>query len=175
MALLEIEHLKKYFNSARGTVHAVDDVTFSINEGETMGLVGESGCGKSTLGRTIIHLLESTDGTIRFNGQDVTHLKKDGLIKLREDMQIIFQDPYSSYSFGTKLSSALVGTVGVLLLARTGYVANAIQPPQVMKGINMIVNILPGACWLIALLPLLFYNLNENTCNEIRKRLDDRA
>lgn len=96
MALLEIEHLKKYFNSARGTVHAVDDVTFSINEGETMGLVGESGCGKSTLGRTIIHLLESTDGTIRFNGQDVTHLKKDGLIKLREDMQIIFQDPYSS-------------------------------------------------------------------------------
>ena len=82
MALLEIEHLKKYFNSARGTVHAVDDVTFSINEGETMGLVGESGCGKSTLGRTIIHLLESTDGTIRFNGQDVTLLKKDGLIQL---------------------------------------------------------------------------------------------
>ncbi|MGN0293055.1 MAG: ABC transporter ATP-binding protein [Lachnospiraceae bacterium] len=96
MALLEIEHLKKYFSSSRGTVHAVDDVTFSINKGETMGLVGESGCGKSTLGRTIIHLLESTDGTIRFEGQDVTHLKKDGLIKLREDMQIIFQDPYSS-------------------------------------------------------------------------------
>lgn len=96
MALLEIEHLKKYFNSSRGTVHAVDDVTFSINEGETMGLVGESGCGKSTLGRTIIHLLESTDGTIRFNGNDVTHLNKDGLRKLREDMQIIFQDPYSS-------------------------------------------------------------------------------
>ncbi|MGN0266773.1 MAG: ABC transporter ATP-binding protein [Lachnospiraceae bacterium] len=96
MALLEIEHLKKYFNSSRGTVHAVDDVTFSINKGETMGLVGESGCGKSTLGRTIIHLLESTDGTIRFEGNDVTHLKKDGLKKLREDMQIIFQDPYSS-------------------------------------------------------------------------------
>ncbi|MDO4340715.1 MAG: ABC transporter ATP-binding protein [Eubacteriales bacterium] len=96
MALLEIEHLKKYFNSSRGTVHAVDDVTFSINEGETMGLVGESGCGKSTLGRTIIHLLESTDGVIRFNGNDVTHLNKEGLKKLREDMQIIFQDPYSS-------------------------------------------------------------------------------
>ncbi|MCD8370445.1 MAG: ATP-binding cassette domain-containing protein, partial [Clostridiales bacterium] len=96
MALLEIEHLKKYFSSSRGTVHAVDDVTFSIDRGQTMGLVGESGCGKSTLGRTIIHLLESTDGTIRFDGQDVTHLKKDGLKKLREDMQIIFQDPYSS-------------------------------------------------------------------------------
>lgn len=96
MALLEIEHLKKYFPTSRGTVHAVDDVSFSINKGETMGLVGESGCGKSTLGRTIIHLLESTGGTIRFEGNDVTHLKKDGLKKLREDMQIIFQDPYSS-------------------------------------------------------------------------------
>ncbi len=96
MALLEIEHLKKYFSSSRGTVHAVDDVTFQIREGETMGLVGESGCGKSTLGRTIIHLLESTDGIIRFQGQDVTHLDKAGLRKLRENMQIIFQDPYSS-------------------------------------------------------------------------------
>ena len=96
MALLEIEHLKKYFSTPRGSVHAVDDVSFSINKGETMGLVGESGCGKSTLGRTIIHLQESTDGIIRFEGNDVTHLKKDGLKKLREDMQIIFQDPYSS-------------------------------------------------------------------------------
>ena len=96
MALLEIEHLKKYFPSPRGTVHAVDDVSFKINKGETMGLVGESGCGKSTLGRTIIHLLESTDGVIRFEDKDVTHLKKGGLKKLREDMQIIFQDPYSS-------------------------------------------------------------------------------
>lgn len=96
MALIEIEHLKKYFSTPRGAVHAVDDVSFTINKGETMGLVGESGCGKSTLGRTIIHLLESTDGVIRFEGNDVTHLKKDGLKKLREDMQIIFQDPYSS-------------------------------------------------------------------------------
>lgn len=96
MALLEIEHLKKYFSTPRGMVHAVDDVSFTINQGETMGLVGESGCGKSTLGRTIIHLLESTDGVIRFEGKDVTRLKKDGLKKLREDMQIIFQDPYSS-------------------------------------------------------------------------------
>lgn len=96
MALLEIEHLKKYFSTPRGMVHAVDDVSFTIDQGETMGLVGESGCGKSTLGRTIIHLLESTDGVIRFEGKDVTRLKKDGLKKLREDMQIIFQDPYSS-------------------------------------------------------------------------------
>ena len=76
----------------------MDDVSFSIEKGETMGLVGESGCGKSTLGRTIIHLLESTDGVIRFEGQDVTHPDKKGLSKLRENMQIIFQDPYSSKS-----------------------------------------------------------------------------
>lgn len=96
MALLEIEHLKKYFSTPRGTVHAVDDVSFSIGKGETMGLVGESGCGKSTLGRTIIHLQESTEGIIRFEGVDVTHVEKNKLKKLREDMQIIFQDPYSS-------------------------------------------------------------------------------
>lgn len=96
MALIEIEHLKKYFSSPRGTVHAVDDVSFTIEEGTTMGLVGESGCGKSTLGRTVIHLLDSTDGTIRFNGDDVTHLNRKELRRLRENMQIIFQDPYSS-------------------------------------------------------------------------------
>jgi peptide/nickel transport system ATP-binding protein len=96
MALLEIDHLKKYFSSPRGTVHAVDDVSFNIEEGTTMGLVGESGCGKSTLGRTIIHLIDSTDGTIKFNGEDVTHPDKKKLRELRENMQIIFQDPYSS-------------------------------------------------------------------------------
>lgn len=96
MALIEIENLKKYFRTPRGTVHAVDDVSFCIEKGKTMGLVGESGCGKSTLGRTIIHLLDSTDGTIRFEGRDVTHPSKKELRELREDMQIIFQDPYSS-------------------------------------------------------------------------------
>lgn len=96
MALFEVEHLKKYFPTARGMVHAVDDVTFSIEEGTTMGLVGESGCGKSTLGRTMIHLLDSTEGVIRFRGEDITHPEKKKLRQLREDMQIIFQDPYSS-------------------------------------------------------------------------------
>lgn len=94
--LLEVEHLKKYFPTAAGTVHAVDDVSFAINEGETMGLVGESGCGKTTLGRTCIHLLESTSGTIKFEGQDVTHLNKKELIEYRNKVQIIFQDPFSS-------------------------------------------------------------------------------
>lgn len=94
--LLEIQHLKKYFNTPKGKVHAVDDVSFVIEEGKTMGVVGESGCGKSTLGRTIIHLQDSTEGKIIFDGKDVTRVDAKGLAKLRDDMQIIFQDPYSS-------------------------------------------------------------------------------
>ena len=94
--LVEVKNLKKYFSSKRGTVHAVDDVSFKIEEGCTMGLVGESGCGKSTLGRTIVHLLESTGGSMQFRGNDVTKLSKRQLKAYREDMQIIFQDPFSS-------------------------------------------------------------------------------
>ena len=106
--LIEIKNLKKYFSSSRGTVHAVDDVSFTIEEGTTMGLVGESGCGKSTLGRTIIHLLESTDGQILYQGEDVTHLNKAGLRKLRENMQIIFQDPYSSLNPRLTVSDTII-------------------------------------------------------------------
>ncbi len=95
-SLVELQNLKKYFKTSRGTLHAVDDVSFSIEEGKTLGVVGESGCGKSTLGRTMIHLLESTDGKILFEGKDVTHVNRKTLHQLREEMQIIFQDPYSS-------------------------------------------------------------------------------
>ncbi len=94
--LIEARHLKKYFDTPAGRLHAVDDVTFSIEKGKTMGVVGESGCGKSTLGRTMIHLLESTDGQIFFEGEDITHVGRQKLRSLREKMQIIFQDPYSS-------------------------------------------------------------------------------
>lgn len=94
--LIEAKNLKQYFNTPRGKLHAVDDVSFSIEKGTTMGIVGESGCGKSTLGRTMIHLLESTGGQIMFKGEDITKVNNKQLIKLREDMQIIFQDPFSS-------------------------------------------------------------------------------
>ncbi len=94
--LMEVKHLKKYFNTPKGMLHAVDDVTFSIGKGKTMGVVGESGCGKSTLGRTLIHLYESTGGEILFNGEDITHVTKPKMRRLREEMQIIFQDPFSS-------------------------------------------------------------------------------
>ncbi len=95
-ALIEARDLKKYFDSPKGKVHAIDGVSFKIEAGKTMGVVGESGCGKSTLGRTMIHLLESTAGSIFFEGKDVTKVKDNQLRQLREEMQIIFQDPYSS-------------------------------------------------------------------------------
>ncbi|MCD7919015.1 MAG: ATP-binding cassette domain-containing protein [Clostridiales bacterium] len=93
---IEVKNLKKYFEVHGGLLHAVDDVSFQINPGTTMGVVGESGCGKSTLGRTIIHLHESTDGQIFLNGEDITFLKRKELKRIRQEMQIIFQDPYSS-------------------------------------------------------------------------------
>ena len=96
MALIEVEHLKKYFNVAAGINHAVDDVTFNIEKGHTMGVVGESGCGKSTLGRTIIHLNQATAGTVRLNGEDITNASGRKLREIREKMSIVFQDPYSS-------------------------------------------------------------------------------
>ena len=95
-ALIEVRHLKKYFKVGHALLHAVDDVTFAIDRGKTLGVVGESGCGKSTLGRTIIHLQSSTGGQILFNGKDVTHAEGRELRRLRGDMQIVFQDPYSS-------------------------------------------------------------------------------
>lgn len=94
--ILEVQNLKKHFQVGGGTLHAVDDVTFSIEEGETLGVVGESGCGKSTLGRTILHLHESTGGNIFFKGKDITHISRSELSALRKEMQFIFQDPFSS-------------------------------------------------------------------------------
>jgi oligopeptide/dipeptide ABC transporter ATP-binding protein len=101
--VLEVEGLKKHFPVRKGLlrrtvglVYAVDDVSFTINPGETLGLVGESGCGKTTVGRTILRLIEPTAGTVRVAGQDITHLGKVELRPFREQMQIIFQDPFSS-------------------------------------------------------------------------------
>ena len=96
MALLEINHLKKYFNVASGTLHAVDDVSFTLEEGKTLGVVGESGCGKSTLGKTIIRLEEPTAGSIVFDGEDVAALSKREFKNVIPKMQMIFQDPLAS-------------------------------------------------------------------------------
>ena len=96
MSLIEIQDLKKYFSTPAGVNHAVDGVSMKIEAGRTMGVVGESGCGKSTLGSTIIRLLDATGGKILLNGEDITHVKGRKLREVREKMQIVFQDPYSS-------------------------------------------------------------------------------
>ncbi len=94
--LLEVKGLKKYFPTRRGMLHAVDDVSFAINEGCTLGVVGESGCGKSTTGRVILRLLEPTAGQVLFEGRDIVPLNKTQMREKRQYMQIIFQDPYAS-------------------------------------------------------------------------------
>ena len=94
--LLRVENLKKYFPTHSGMLHAVDDVSFSLAKGETLGVVGESGCGKSTLGRTILRLHEPTAGKVFFRGEDITNADKKKMKELRRDMQIIFQDPFAS-------------------------------------------------------------------------------
>lgn len=95
--LLEVKNLKKYFKTKKGLLHAVDDISFNIKKGETLGLVGESGCGKSTAGRAILRLHEPTSGEVLLDGENVVDFKsKKEMKKMRQDMQIVFQDPYSS-------------------------------------------------------------------------------
>lgn len=94
--LLQVRHLKKYFKTGHGMLHAVDDISFDLERGKTLGLVGESGCGKSTTGRSILRLIEPTSGEVFFEGKDVAKLSKTEMRHMRKDMQIIFQDPYSS-------------------------------------------------------------------------------
>jgi peptide/nickel transport system ATP-binding protein len=95
-SMLEVRRLKKYFKSPAGMLHAVDDISFSLDEGKTLGVVGESGCGKTTLGRTVIHLIEPTSGQISFEGKDISNPNRKELSQIRKKMQIIFQDPFSS-------------------------------------------------------------------------------
>jgi oligopeptide/dipeptide ABC transporter ATP-binding protein len=94
--LIEIKKLSKYFQVPAGMLHAVDNVSFAIEKGKTLGVVGESGCGKSTLGRTMIRLQEATDGLILLDGEDITHVSGKKLKQVRKKVQIVFQDPYSS-------------------------------------------------------------------------------
>ncbi|MBS5062916.1 MAG: ABC transporter ATP-binding protein [Hungatella hathewayi] len=94
--LLEVKNLKKYFDTPNGVLHAVDDVSFRLEKGKTLGVVGESGCGKSTTGRAILRLHEPTSGEVIFEGRDITKLSSQEMRGLRSDMQIIFQDPFAS-------------------------------------------------------------------------------
>ncbi len=94
--LIQVDNLVKYFKVGAGTVHAVDGVSFSIMEGETLGLVGESGCGKSTTGRVLIRLIDATSGSVRYGDRDILALNRTEMTAMRRELQIIFQDPFSS-------------------------------------------------------------------------------
>jgi peptide/nickel transport system ATP-binding protein len=114
-ALVEVEHLKLHFPVKQGLlidrevarVHAVDDVTFELREGETLGLVGESGCGKTTLSRVLMRLLDPTDGAIRFRGKDITSASRKEMAPLRREMQMVFQDPFASLNPRKRVSQII--------------------------------------------------------------------
>lgn len=106
--LLEVKDLKKYFKTSRGMLHAVDNINFSLMQGKTLGVVGESGCGKTTLGRTILHLIEPTSGEIWFEGRDISKPKKAEMKALRTQMQIVFQDPFSSLNPRMSVSETIM-------------------------------------------------------------------
>ena len=115
--LLKVEHLKKYFKTPRGLLHAVDDVSFLVDTGTTLGVVGESGCGKSTLGRVVIKLLEPTSGTITFEGEDITKMKSS--YELHSRMQMIFQDPYASLDPRMSVSEIIAEPLKIHKLCKT--------------------------------------------------------
>ncbi len=117
--ILEAKNLCKYFKTPRGMLHAVDGVNFSIKKGETLGVVGESGCGKSTLGRTLLHLTDITSGEVFFDGQDVTHAKGKDLKELRRQMQIIFQDPFSSLDPRMSVSDIIAEPLKIYKMYKT--------------------------------------------------------
>lgn len=105
--ILRVEHLKKFFTVPNGMLHAVDDISFTIDAGKTLGVVGESGCGKSTMGRAILRLHEPTDGKVYFDQKDIRALNDKQMKDMRRDMQIIFQDPFASLNPRMTVSEAI--------------------------------------------------------------------
>ncbi len=134
--LLEVKNLKKYFKIPRkGMLHAVDDVSFEVYPGETLGLVGESGCGKSTVGNVLMRLLPRTSGELIFNGQDVFTANKTDSFNIRKSMQIIFQDPYSSLNPRKTIKSILSEAYEIHKLAKGAELDKAINELCDMVGI----------------------------------------
>lgn len=116
---IEVKDLKKYFKTPKGMLHAVDDVSFQIKKGQTLGIVGESGCGKSTLGRVVLHLLDATDGEIHFKGNDITNVNNKELKELRKNMQMIFQNPFSSLNPRKTVSEIIAEPLRIYKIYKT--------------------------------------------------------
>jgi oligopeptide/dipeptide ABC transporter ATP-binding protein len=142
--LLRVENLKKYFPIRRGiiiqkevaAVKAVDDVSFTVNRGETLGVVGESGCGKSTLARCIMRLLDPTSGTITFDGQDITRLSRSAMRPFRREMMMIFQDPYASLNPRKRVGSIVAEALEVHKLGTPAEIKRRVQELLKVVGLN---------------------------------------
>lgn len=137
--LLRVEGLKKYFDTPKGTLHAVDDVDFVINKGETLGVVGESGCGKSTMGRAILRLHEPTAGRIYFEGKDIMKCSKSQMKALRSDMQMIFQDPYASLNPRMTVKEAIIETMlvqGIFKKSQTAEMNSRVREIMDLVGLS---------------------------------------
>ncbi len=117
--LIETVGLKKYFKTSRGELHAVDDINLKITKGHTLGVVGESGCGKSTLGRVILRLIDATAGQVLYNGEDILKYSSGEMNKMRQKMQIIFQDPYSSLNPRLTVSELIAEPIKVTRLLKS--------------------------------------------------------
>lgn len=137
--MIETRHLKKYFKTKGKLLHAVDDINISIPKGKTLGVVGESGCGKSTLGRTILRLIEPTAGQILFNGQDICQYSPQKMRELRSEMQIIFQDPYSSINPRLTVSE---------IIAEPMIVSGKFSKKEIEKRISELMDTVGLASWL---------------------------
>ncbi|HCD43405.1 MAG TPA: peptide ABC transporter ATP-binding protein [Lachnoclostridium sp.] len=144
--MLKVEGLRKYFQTPAGVLHAVDDVNFSVREGETLGVVGESGCGKSTMGRTILRLHEPTAGSVYFQGKDITGYDRKRLKELRKDMQMIFQDPFASLNPRMTVSEAIMEPLLVQGLYKARDPAIHAQVDKIMDLVGLakrLVNVYP--------------------------------
>jgi len=144
--MLKVEGLKKYFQTPSGMLHAVDDVNFSVREGETLGIVGESGCGKSTMGRTILRLHEPTAGSVYFQGKNITGYDRKRLKELRKDMQMIFQDPFASLNPRMTVSEAIMEPLLVQGLYKAKDPAIHAQVDKIMDLVGLakrLVNVYP--------------------------------
>lgn len=143
MALLEIKNLVKHFpvrggllNRVIKKVHAVNDVSFSVEQGEILGVVGESGCGKSTLGKLIIRLLEATAGEVRYAGQEITHLDATAMLPLRRKMQMIFQDPHASLNPRMTVGNAVKEVLKFHKIAESGDLSTRLDQLLTQVGVN---------------------------------------